>query len=372
MNRLALCVFSGLSAPNAGGVQCSGRIAWQAIARHARSVGSTAGLLVYGEAEAGDLDLAGDGACVVGNRLGMLRTALLRHWRTPLVCFWHVSMLRLLPLLRVGDAKVVLFLHGIEAWRSFSGLARRALDRVDLFLSNSDFTWQRFLECNPYLADRPHLTIPLGCDEPWFGMDIPPSEPPAALILGRMMRGEDYKGHRELIAAWPSVLRSIPDAELWIGGDGDLRPELEREAASRGLERNLRFWGFLSEEQKLDLLRRCRCLAMPSRGEGFGLVYLEAMRLGRPCLVSNQDAAREVVNPPEAGLAADPAELTDALCRLMSDGHEWQAWSTAASARYERSFTAGHFQNRLLAALFGRGSLIQPGSARQEIACPAD
>jgi glycosyltransferase involved in cell wall biosynthesis len=98
---------------------------------------------------------------------------------------------------------------------------------------------------------------------------------------------------------------------------------------------------------------------MPSRGEGFGLVYLEAMRLGRPCLVSNCDAGREVVNPPEAGLAVDPADassLADGVCRLLADGPEWHRLSQAARRRYEREFTAEHFQRRLIAALFGQTS----------------
>jgi len=78
---------------------------------------------------------------------------------------------------------------------------------------------------------------------------------------------------------------------------------------------------------------------MPSRGEGFGLVYLEAMRLGRPCLVSTMDAGREVVNPPEAGLAANPdnqEELVSAVCRLLADRAEWRQWSAQARRRYER------------------------------------
>jgi glycosyltransferase involved in cell wall biosynthesis len=95
---------------------------------------------------------------------------------------------------------------------------------------------------------------------------------------------------------------------------------------------------------------------MPSRGEGFGLVYLEAMRLGRPCLVSKEDAGHEVVNPPEAGLAVDPGdseELTKAVVRLMSDGDEWREWSHRARLRYETHYTAEQFQMRLLRALDG-------------------
>jgi glycosyltransferase involved in cell wall biosynthesis len=94
---------------------------------------------------------------------------------------------------------------------------------------------------------------------------------------------------------------------------------------------------------------------MPSAGEGFGLVYLEAMRLGRPCLVSTADSGHEVVNPPSAGLAVsrdDPNEIADAVISLMTPGPEWARWSAQARSRYEAEFTAGRFHQRLLTALF--------------------
>jgi glycosyltransferase involved in cell wall biosynthesis len=117
----------------------------------------------------------------------------------------------------------------------------------------------------------------------------------------------------------------------------------------------VRFWGQVSEELKSELLQKSRCLVMPSRAEGFGLVYLEAMRIGRPCLVSTLDAGRQVVNPPEAGLAVDmdnQEELAHALSRLLADGADWQRWSLQARRRYEEFYTAEHFQQRLLTALF--------------------
>jgi phosphatidylinositol alpha-1,6-mannosyltransferase len=179
-------------------------------------------------------------------------------------------------------------------------------------------------------------------------------DPPAAIMISRLERQENYKGHREIIAVWPRVLQRIPDARLWIVGSGSLRPDLERQVRALGLEGRIRFWGTVSEAQKERLLMQARCLLMPSRGEGFGLVYLEAMRLGRPCLVSTLDAGREVVHPPEAGLAADPDDteaLAEAVCRLLTPGPAWDAWSRRARERYERYFTAAHFQKRLLEAL---------------------
>ncbi len=173
-------------------------------------------------------------------------------------------------------------------------------------------------------------------------------------MLSRLARGEDYKGHREMISVWPLVRECLPEAELWIAGDGDLRSELEALARTQGLAQCIRFTGYISEEEKQQVLARCSCLALPSQGEGFGLVYLEAMRLGRPCLVSTLDAGREVVNPPEAGLSADPRDpraLGEAVCRLLTPGQEWDEWSLRSRQRYEQHFTAAHFQQRLIEAL---------------------
>ena len=278
-----------------------------------------------------------------------------------LVLVWHVSLLRLLPFFRFREAKIALFLHGIEGWRRQGWLTRMLLRRVSLFLVNSDHTWERFLCFNPTFEAAPHRRVNLGLGAPRSVAIAAPSHVPAVVMIGRLLRSEAYKGHREMIAAWPLVLRQIPKAELWIAGAGDLRQNLEAMVRGRGLDHRIRFFGQISEDEKQNLLAQCRCLAMPSRGEGFGLVYLEAMRLGRPCLVSIVDAGREVVNPPEAGLAADPGNpqaLSDAICRLVSDGREWEQWSIQARRRYEQYFTASHFQatagrNALTATLSG-------------------
>jgi phosphatidylinositol alpha-1,6-mannosyltransferase len=271
-----------------------------------------------------------------------------------MVLVWHLQLLKLLPFFRLPRAKVVLFMHGTEVWPRQDWLTRRLLRRVDLFLSNSDYTWRRFAAANREFARAPHRLVHLGIGAPLPGPVPALASPPRALMVGRLTKSQDYKGHREVIGAWPGVLRRVPGAELWIAGEGDLRGDLERLAAARGVGGRVRFFGPVTEARKEALLAGSRCLALPSRGEGFGLVYLEAMRLGRPCLVGTADAGREVVAPPGAGLAADPGQpgaLAGALGRLLTPGAEWAAWSAAARARYDRYFTARHFQERLTAAI---------------------
>ena len=354
-----LGLFSSLRLLRTGGIERSGRIAWQGIVEQ---IGKDRTRLCCYEAintageKTGSMDAEkrSCGGEVASSKFGAILMAHRQRSHVDTILVWHLHLLRLLPFLRVSAARVVVFLHGIEAWKRPDWLTRLLLRRVHLFLSNSRYTWEQFVRFHPRFQESAHRVVHLGVEESLTGPTPFSSRRPAVLMLGRLVGSEDYKGHREMITAWPLVRERLPEAELWIAGDGDLRPELEELSRTHGLAQGIRFTGYLSEEEKQQVLVRCSCLALPSRGEGFGLVYLEAMRLGRPCLVSTLDAGREVVNPPEAGLSADPRDtraLADAVFRLLTPGQEWENWAMRARQRYDQHFTAVHFQRRLLEAL---------------------
>jgi glycosyltransferase involved in cell wall biosynthesis len=228
------------------------------------------------------------------------------RWSPQIVLCWHSDLLTLLPLIRDAQRRM-LFLHGIEVWDTPGWLKQRLYSGLDLVLSNSTFTLARAREAAPVLARVRGLVVPLGTGECCVETP-PPEDPPAAVMLGRLDRGERYKGHGPVLDAWSRVLERIPNAQLWIIGEGDLRAELEDSVRVLALADHVTFFGRVEEARKDDLITRARCLLLPSRAEGFGIVYAEAMRLGRPSLVGITDAGREVVNPPEASLAADPAD----------------------------------------------------------------
>lgn len=324
-----LAVLPRLNDDNPGGIQVSGGIAWHALQQH-----TDARLLEVWAAR----------------RWAAVKAARQLDFPSDVVLFWHLDLLKLAPLLPATRRRVV-YLHGVEAWRRRGRITRTYL-RDCTILANSAYTLERARVFNRELQSRHARIVQLGIGEPVGARDAPAATP-AALMIGRMDSGERYKGHHEVISAWPAIRHQIPDAQLWIVGDGDLRGELEAHAAASGLGDAVRFFGRISEGEKGRLIRAARCIAMPSRGEGFGLVYLEAMRAGRPCLAGT-DAAREVVNPPEAGLMVDPSDMgaiTAAMIRLLRQGSDWERMSMAAQQRYETHFTARHFQNRLIAAL---------------------
>jgi phosphatidylinositol alpha-1,6-mannosyltransferase len=338
---LSPCVCAG----NYGGVQLSG-----SIARDALALAEQPYLDVCYRSQPGPrLDHVG----CTDSRIAAAVQAIRIRSQVNKVLVWHVDMLKLLPLVKPRGSGAFLFLHGIEAWRKLDGIWAALLRLVDVFLTNSQFTWSRFIDCNPEWHGSTHRVVPLGLGitEP---SQVQPDDRPAAIVVGRMDRREGYKGHKELLRAWPDVLRCHPRAELWLVGGGDLEMELRRAVVSTGLKESVKFYGRVKDEVKLQLIRRARCLLLPSRGEGFGLVYLEAMRQGRPCLVSTVDAGQEVVNPPEAGLSVDPEDLdavSASVSRLLTAGPEWELWSARARALYESTYTAAHFEQRLLAAL---------------------
>ncbi len=350
-NRKILGLFPYFGPKEIGGVQASARIAWAAVAQESNG---DATLFTYAEKNIVERGWTTPQTLVVCSKLEAIRNAISRTWDPDLVFIWHLGLIKLLPFFRLSNVRVVQVLLGIESWKNCDWFTQKQLDRVDLFLTISDHTWHAFLKNNSRYAMKPHQTIRLGIGSPIDRTVRQPQRPPVALMVGRLLRSESYKGHRQVIEAWPDVLRRCSEAQLWIAGDGDLRVDLERTVAQLNLSASVRFLGQVSEDRKEELIEKCHCLLMPSLAEGFGLVYLEAMRLGRPCLVGSGDAGKEVVNPPEAGLAADPDQrevLTEAICSLIAEGSRWQQWSIQARRRYETNYTASHFQERLLAAL---------------------
>jgi phosphatidylinositol alpha-1,6-mannosyltransferase len=321
-----------------GGIQRSGKEAWAAIV--SRTGNERARAVCY---EPG------------GSKAATILRALSIWGPAHTVLVWHLDLLKLLPFLDTSQARVVLFVHGIEAWQRQDLVTQWLMKRVHLFVTNTDHTWAEFVRHNPIFATYPHRTVHLGVDGANGETQPLPDQTPAAVMVSRLDARQDYKGHREMITAWPLVKAHMPAAQLWIVGGGDLQPDLECIVREQGLTDSIRFFGPVAEDEKHDLIARARCLAMPSHGDGFGLVYLEAMRAGRPCLVSTHDAGREVVNPPEGGLSVNPArtgEVADATIRLLTTGDEWQRWSAQARRRYESHFTVAHFRRRLHATLF--------------------
>ena len=242
------------------------------------------------------------------------------------------------------------FLHGIEAWNGVTPAEHRMLRGARAVIANSAFTATRVMARHPELGPVHVCPLALEAEPPAVAGD-PELQvgPHAVLVVGRMSASERYKGHDQLLAAWPRVRAAIPDAELIVVGDGDDRARLQTEARATGAGESVRFRGFVTPDQLDGLYRRAALFALPSRGEGFGLVYLEAMARGVACIGSTHDAAGEVIDDGVTGclVAQEPGALADALVRLLSDAALRQRMGEAGRTRVRACFSFERFSVRL-------------------------
>src|SRR5262249_46190892 len=136
----------------------------------------------------------------------------------------------------------------------------------------SAHTARAFKAANPSFGDVPvevcHPGLPPSGDHSGGPGNL------AALIVGRMSASEADKGHEQLLRLWPRVLQRHGGAELWMVGDGDDRPRLEALASQLGIGGAVTFTGCVSDAELDRRYRRCRFFVMPSRHEGFGLVFV--------------------------------------------------------------------------------------------------
>ena len=140
---------------------------------------------------------------------------------------------------------------------------------------------------------------------------------PRFAYLGRLKR---YKGVDIVLKAFARV--AGPDMTLEIAGTGDHRPVLEQLAASLDLGDRVRFLGFVSEAEKLTLLRRSWALLFASPKEGWGITNLEAAACGTPVIASDSPGLRESVKDGETGYLVphgDDAAMAARISQLAAD-----------------------------------------------------
>jgi phosphatidylinositol alpha-1,6-mannosyltransferase len=290
-----------------------------------------------------------------GGRARMAAWALARSRASldgSLVLVMHVHLAPLALVLAMRGAPVAVFLHGIEAWAPLRRRDAAALDRATMLLANSHHTAARFREANPRFAPRDVAVCHLGVG-PRAVTSIPPAIDGYALIVGRLVAGERYKGHDALIDVWPAVRARVPGAILVVVGDGDDRGRLESLARDRGVADQVMFTGRVPAGELAGWYEHAAFFAMPSTGEGFGLVYVEAMRAGQPCLAA-RGAADEILDDGVTGIVVDPAardRLADALVQLFVDRDGRERMGRAGADRVARMFEEHHFAARLLAQL---------------------
>jgi glycogen(starch) synthase len=168
------------------------------------------------------------------------------------------------------------------------------------------------------------------------------------LLIGRLVY---EKGFQLALEAMPALIERHPETRFLVAGSGTHEQELRRQAEELVLMENGTFLGWMGDDVLHSLYRIADVCVVPSIYEPFGLVALEAMASGCPCIVADTGGLREVVPHEEAGLrftARDPGSLVEMVERVFSD-HDLREGLIAEAAEHVLRFDWGDVAKRTVA-----------------------
>lgn len=228
---------------------------------------------------------------------------------------------------RLAGAPLWLQLHGIEAWERPRPWLRRLAEQARLVTVVSRFTRHKFLawaarapEHVRVLPNTVEERFSPGAASPKLQQAYSTQGKRVLLTVSRLAAAERYKGHDIVLRALAELAPAWPDLVYVVAGDGDDRPRLEALARQLGVEHNTRFIGFVDDEELPHLYRTADVFLMPSTGEGFGIVFLQALACGIPVIAGGTDGSRDPLRDGHDGhmLARnDPSELAASIATLL-------------------------------------------------------
>lgn len=223
--------------------------------------------------------------------------------------------------------------HGIEAWDIQKPQLVNALQNADKLLAVSQYTKQRLLSEQAIDPAKVAL-LPNTVDIDRFQIANKPKyllqkyhlrpEQPVILTVARLSDQERSKGYDQLLEALPQIRLHIPEVHYIIAGKGNDRPRIEQKIDTLGLRNCVSLAGFVPDEELCHYYNLCDLYAMPSTGEGFGIVYLEALACGKPTLAGNQDGAVDALCQGELGALVDPnniKEIAEAITQILQGAY---------------------------------------------------
>ncbi len=357
-------LFTDLFAP--GGVQRAGRHVAAVCAQFAAAHGLSYSFLSLNDSHGVHTERIGAIEITVSgyarNKSQFLRAAWRAAGHGPILVFaLHPHLAPIVELMRWRSQRFrsVVFSHGIEVWKPLKWPRRPALRRANFVIAPSRNTGEHLISEQKICKERIRQ-LPWGLD-PEFEMRIaawvPTSRPQffpkqgqIILTVGRWEADERYKGADTLLLAMPQLLKSLPDAALVIVGDGSDRGRLEKLSRDLGLSEHAFFLHGLTQDELFACYAHCSVFALPSRCEGFGLVFLEAMANGKPVIGGAHGGIPDVIEDGVTGLLVshgDVPQLASALTSLLTESQRACAMGALAQKRVQANYSFSEFQSRL-------------------------
>jgi glycosyltransferase involved in cell wall biosynthesis len=220
--------------------------------------------------------------------------------------------------------KVWLIAHGIEVWRPLSFVKSVFLKRCDKVICVSRFTKQQMLNrhhTDPDICDvlnnavDPFIKLPVAFTKPGqllkrYGLT---ADTPVIFTLTRLASTEQYKGHDQVIKVVGCLKLKFPGIKYILSGQYDPKEEIRirKLITEAKVDKQVILTGFIEEAEITDHFLLADLFVLPSKKEGFGIVFIEALACGLPVVCGNADGSIDAIYDGELGRAVDADNLVE-------------------------------------------------------------
>ena len=270
-----------------------------------------------------------DGRAIGGKARFVLRCLrwLVFGGRFDMIICGHLNLLPFAALWRLrATVPILLAVHGIDAWQPTPRrLVNRLIRQVSHVVAVSELTRRRFAAWSGFDPERVFI-LPNCVDPARYGAG---AKSPALvsryglagkrviMTLGRIEPDERLKGFDQVIEALADIVRTDPGVVYLIAGTGDDCDRLRRKGEALGVGDRLIFTGLVAEAEKADHFRLADAFVLASRGEGFGIVLIEALACGIPVVGSRLDGGSEALLGGRMGRLVDPDDAAELKAAIL-------------------------------------------------------
>jgi phosphatidylinositol alpha-1,6-mannosyltransferase len=270
------------------------------------------------------------------NRKRFILNALNNAKKPDIVILSHINLAIVGLLIKTMNpkCKVWLIAHGIEVWRPLSSLKKILLKRCDKIICVSNFTKQQMIRLHQTDPGKcmvlnnavdPFMKLPLTFEKPahllkryWLT-----DENQVIFTLTRLASTEQYKGHDQVIKIISNLKQKFPNIRYILAGKYDHQEEIriQKLISTYKVDKEVILTGFIEENELSEYFLLADLFVLPSKKEGFGIVFIEALACGLPVICGNVDGSIDAVHNGELGKAINPdnlGELETALNDYLS------------------------------------------------------
>ncbi len=296
------------------------------------------------------------------NKMQFVNETIWQGKRSDLVILSHINLLSVGYAIKLvsPSTKVYMMAHGIEVWKPLSDFKKKMLLKCDLILPVSKFTMDTMIALNSIPKEKFHILN--NCLDPF--LPDPINGPKSRNLLRRYNLADDaiilmtltrlsskelYKGYDNVLESLQKLVLQYPALKYLIVGKYDSveKKRLDDLISKLEISEHVVFAGFIPDEELAAHYNLADVYVMPSKKEGFGIVFIEAMYYGKPVIAGNKDGSQDALCDGKLGLLINPddkEEITTAIKKAIDSPQQFLPDQMLLMEHFSYTFYKAHLK----------------------------